>query len=80
MVVAKEGTDANTAPTPDTETKVEGMKIENEFSDLSMDCTTQEIEFVVIIGNNYPSVKGRLKENNILAKKTFSKLCNFRDD
>ena len=34
LVVAKEGTGANTARTPDTETKVEGMKIDNEFSDL----------------------------------------------
>ena len=30
---------------PDTETKVEGMKIDNEFSDLSNDYTIQESEF-----------------------------------
>ena len=40
--VAKEGTGANTARTPDTETKVEGMKIDNKFSDLSNDYTNQE--------------------------------------
>ena len=39
LVVAKEGTGANTARTPGTETKVEGMKIDNEFSDLSNDYT-----------------------------------------
>ena len=42
LVVVKEGTGANTAQTPDTETKVEGMKIDNEFSDLSNDYTIQE--------------------------------------
>ena len=57
-VVAKEGSGANTAQTPDTEIKVEGMKIDNEFSDLSMDYTIQEFEFEE--DNNYPSVKGRL--------------------
>ena len=36
LVVAKEGTDANTG-----RTKLEGMKIDNEFSDLKK-------------GNNYP--------------------------
>ena len=41
-VVVKEGTGANTARTPDTETKVEGMKIDNEFSDLSNVYTIQE--------------------------------------
>ena len=40
LVVAKEGTGANTKPISDTETKVEGMKIDNEFCDLSMDYTT----------------------------------------
>ena len=30
FVVRKEGSDANTARTPDTETKVEGMKIDND--------------------------------------------------
>ena len=33
-VAVKEGTGANTAGTPDTETKVEGMKIDDELSDL----------------------------------------------
>ena len=37
LVVVKEGTGTNTAWTPDTETKVEGMKIDNELSDLSED-------------------------------------------
>ena len=41
-IVVKEGTGANTTRTPDTETKVEGMKIDNEFSDLSNDYTIQE--------------------------------------
>ena len=63
LVVVKEGTGANTAQTPDTETKVEGMKIDNEFSDLSNDYTIQEFEFEK--GNNYPSVKGRLKKDLI---------------
>ena len=35
----------------------------NEFSDLSNDYTIQEFEFKK--GNNYPSVKGRLKKNLI---------------
>ena len=69
LVVVKEGTGTNTARTLDTETKVEGMKIDNEFSDLSNDYTSQEFEFEK--GNNYPSVKGRLKKN-LLARNTFS--------
>ena len=73
LVVAKEGTGANTARTPDTETKVEGMKIDNEFSDLSNDYTIQEFEFEK--GNNYPSVKGRLKKNLIFWQETLS--ANF---
>ena len=36
LVVAKEGTDANTAVTPDTETKAEGMKIDNKLSNLKL--------------------------------------------
>ena len=63
LVVAKEGTGANTAQTPDTETKVDGMKIDNEFSDISNDYTIQEFEFEK--GNSYPSVKGRLQKNLI---------------
>ena len=70
LVVAKEGTGENTARTPDTETKVEGMKIDNEFSDLSEDYNIQEFEFEK--SNNYPSVKGRLNKNLILARNTFS--------
>ena len=35
----------NTVQTLDTETKVEGMKIDSEFSDLSNDYTIQEFEF-----------------------------------
>ena len=66
----KEGTGANTARTPDTETKIEGMKIDNEFSDLSNDYTIQEFEFEK--GNNYPSVKGRLKKNLIFWQETLS--------
>ena len=70
LVMAKEGTGSDTVRTPDTETKVEGMKIDNEFSYLSNDYTIQELEFEK--GNNYPSVKGRLKKNLILARNTFS--------
>ena len=44
-VVAKQGTGANTAPTPDIETRVEGVKIDNEFSDLSIDYTIKEFDF-----------------------------------
>ena len=69
-VVVKEGTGANTARTPDTETKVEGMKIDNEFSDLSNDYTIQKFEFEK--GINYPSVKGRLKKNLIFWRETLS--------
>ena len=65
----KEGTGKNTAQTLDKKTNVEGMKIDIEFSDLINDCTSQESEFEK--GNNYPSVKGRLKKN-ILARNTFS--------
>ena len=63
LVIVKEGTGANTAQTPDPETKVEGMKIDNEFSDLSNDYNIQDFEFEK--GNNYPSVKGRLKKGLI---------------
>ena len=70
LVVVKEGTDANTARTPKTETKVEGMKIDNEFSDLSNHYNIQEFEFEK--GNNYPSVKGRLKKNLIFWRETLS--------
>ena len=66
----KEGTGANTVQTPDTETKVEGVKTDNEFSDLSNDHTIQEFEFEK--GNNYPSVKGKLKENWIFWQETLS--------
>ena len=69
-VAVKEGTGANTARTPDTETKVEGMKIDNEFSDLSNDYTIQKFEFEK--GINYPSVKGRLKKNLIFWRETLS--------
>ena len=62
-VVVKESTGASTGQTPGTETKVKGMKIDNEFSDLSNDYTIQEFEFEK--GINYPSVKGRLKKNLI---------------
>ena len=68
--VAKEGTGANTARTPDTETKVESMKIDNEFSDLSNDYTIQEFEFEK--GINYLSVKGRPKKNLIFWRETLS--------
>ena len=70
LVVAKKGTGTNTALTPDKETKVEGMKIDNEFSDLSNDYTIQEFDFEK--GNNYPSVKGRLKKNVIFWQETLS--------
>ena len=69
-VAVKEGTGANTARTPDTETKVEGMKIDNKFSDLSNAYTIQEFEFEK--GINYPSVKGRLKKNLIFWRETLS--------
>ena len=49
LVVVKEGTGANTAQTPDTETKIEGMKIDNEFSDLSNDYTIQELSSKKVI-------------------------------
>ena len=39
LVVTKKGTCANTSQTPDTETKVNGMKIDNEFSDFNNDYT-----------------------------------------
>ena len=45
LVVVKDGTDTNTARTPDTETKVEGMKIDNGFLDLSNDYIIQKFEF-----------------------------------
>ena len=70
LVVAKESTGSNIARTSDTETKVEGMKIDNEFSDLSNDYTIQEFECER--GNNYLSVKGRLKKNLIFWRKTLS--------
>ena len=70
LVAVKEGTGANIAQTPDTETKVEGMKIDSKLSDLSNDFTIQEFEFQK--GNNYPSVKERLKENLIFWRKTLS--------
>ena len=43
LIAIKEGTGANTSPTPDIETKVEGMEIDNEFSHLSNDYTSQGI-------------------------------------
>ena len=70
LVVAKESTGANIARTSDTESKVEGMKIDNEFSDLSNDYTIQEFECEK--GNNYLSVKGRLNKNLIFWRKTLS--------
>ena len=70
LVAVKKGTGANTAQTPDTETKVEDIKIDSELSDLSNDYTIQEFEFQK--GNNYPSVKGRLKKNLIFWRETLS--------
>ena len=70
LVVAKEGTGANTARNPDTEIKVEDMKINNELPDLSEDYNIQEFEFEK--SNNYPSGKGRLNKNLILARNTVS--------
>lgn len=52
LVVAKERTVANTLQTPDTKTKVEDVDIDDEFSDLSMNYTTQEFEFQK--DDNYP--------------------------
>ena len=66
LVVIKDGTGPNTVPTPDTKTKVEGMKIDNNLSDLRMHYITQEFDFDII-------------KFNILAGNTFSKLFNFRD-
>ena len=68
LVVAKEGTGANTARNPDTETKLEGMKINNQLSDLSEDYNIQEFELEK--GNNYPSLKGRFKKNLIFWQET----------
>ena len=56
LVAAKEGTGANTARTPDT--------------DLSQDYNVQEFDFEK--GNNYPSVKGRLKKSLIFWQETLS--------
>ena len=70
LVLVKEGTGANTAQNPDIETKVEGMKIDNEFSDLSEDQNIQKFEFEK--DNNYPSVKGRFKKNLIFWQETLS--------
>ena len=64
LVEVKEVTGAKTARTSDTENKVEGMKIDNEFSDLSNDYTIQEK------GINYTSVKGRPKKNLIFWRET----------
>lgn len=49
LVVAKEDTGISTAQVSDTQTKVEGKKINNEFC-----------EFEFARGNNCWSVKGRL--------------------
>ena len=46
------------------------MKIDSEFSDLSNHYTIQEFEFEK--GNNYPSVKGRLKKDLIFWWETLS--------
>ena len=70
LVVTKEGTGANTTRNPDTETKVEGTKIDNEFSNLSEDYNIQEFELEK--GNNYLSIKGRLKKNLIFWQETLS--------
>ena len=66
LVVVKEGTGVNTAQTPDTETKIEDLEIDNEFSDLSNGYTIQEK------GNNYTSVKGKLQKNLIFWRETLS--------
>ena len=70
LVVAKEGTGANTARASGTKTKVERMKIDNEFSDLSKDYTIQKFLFQKV--NNYLSVKRRFKKNLIFRQKTLS--------
>ena len=70
LFVAKEGTGANTARTLDTETKVKGIQIDNEFSNLNEDYNVQGFEFER--GNNYPSVKGRVKKNLIFWQETLS--------
>ena len=75
LVVVKEGTGVNTARTPDTETNVEGMKIDNGFSDLSNDYTIQEFEFEK--GNNYPSVKRRLVKKLFFGEKHFQLIPRF---
>ena len=78
LVAVKEGTRANTTRTPDTETKLEGMKIDYEFSDLSNDYTIQEFDFEK--GNNFPFCKRTTQEKfNLLEKNTFSLFCNLRD-
>ena len=70
LVMVKEGTGANTTRTPDTETKLEGMKIDYEFSDLSNDYIIHELDFEK--GNNFLSVKGRLKKDLIFWRETLS--------
>ena len=82
LVVVKEGTYPNTTPTPDTsgrgttpDTKAEGMKFDIEFSDLSMVYTIQEFELEKV--NNYPSVKGRLKETLMFSKEHFQLIPQF---
>ena len=70
LVEAKEGAGANTAQTPDRETKVECMIIDNEFSELNKDYTIQEFEFKK--GNGYPSANGRLKKNLIFWQESLS--------
>ena len=78
LVVVKEGTGANTARTPGTETKLEDMKIDYEFSDLSNDYTIQEFDFEK--GNNFPFCKRKTQEKfNLLERTTFSLFCNLRD-
>ena len=67
LVVTKEGSSANTARAPDTETKAEGMKIDN---DSTKDYTIQE--FQLGKDNNYLHAKGRHKKKLIFWQKTLS--------
>ena len=76
--MVKEGTCANAARTPDTETEVEDMKIDNEVSDISNGYTIQEFELEK--GNNYPSVKARLKKNLIFWRETLSANSEILDN
>ena len=53
------------------------MKIDNEFSDLSMDYTTWEFEFQR--ANSYAYVKGRLRKNILGTFSAISAILEITD-